>query len=71
MAPFGAASMHTPATSGELCSNSPCCVCAFGSWCHLHHWHDCCRYDFFFDEVPHTDRHGRTLDKEWYPITGP
>ena len=31
-----------------------------------------CRYDFFWDQGPHTDRHGRTRDKDpWEPITGP
>ena len=28
-------------------------------------------YDFFWDEVPHVDRHQRVFSSAWTPITGP
>lgn len=31
----------------------------------------CCRYDFFHDQVPHTDRHARLVEGKWQPVTGP
>ncbi|EFN51848.1 hypothetical protein CHLNCDRAFT_37217 [Chlorella variabilis] len=39
-----------------------CCVNAHPG----HIW-----YDFFFDQLPHQDRHGRTVEKTWEPVTGP
>ena len=28
-------------------------------------------YDFMWDVVPHTDRHGRAQSGPWQPVTGP
>lgn len=39
-----------------------CCVNAHPG----HVW-----YDFMWDTVPHTDRHGREQTGPWKPITGP
>lgn len=39
-----------------------CCVNAHPG----HVW-----YDFFFDQVPHTDRHNRAVAGPWFPLTGP
>ncbi|KAI3434501.1 hypothetical protein D9Q98_002576 [Chlorella vulgaris] len=39
-----------------------CCVDAHPG----HIW-----YDFFFDQAPHQDRHGRMFEKGWRPLTGP
>eukprot|EP00884_Botryococcus_braunii_P011897 jgi/Botrbrau1/20708/Bobra.0058s0037.1 len=28
-------------------------------------------YDFFWDQIPHRDRHNRMIDSKWKPVTGP
>lgn len=30
-----------------------------------------CRYDLWYDQVPHLDRHNRRFLKPWHPLLGP
>lgn len=40
-------------------------------WCCVYQDPGHILYDFFWDQIPHTDRYGRVFNSEWKPTTGP
>ncbi|KAK3235360.1 hypothetical protein CYMTET_54441 [Cymbomonas tetramitiformis] len=42
-----------------------------GLWCCIHAHPGHIWYDFWFDEIPHKDRHNRLWETPWVPKAGP